>query len=120
MARLELGLRYRPERLEQASYNLQIGAFYLSKLLDTLDRRVVLALASYNAGPHAVSRWLEGSGDLGLDLWVARIPYRETRNYVQSVMSSWARYRYLAEGPRAVPRLSLQVPRLAALQASAY
>jgi len=116
----ELGLPFRPERLERPSYNLELGAFYLGKLLDSLDRRVVLALASYNAGPHAVSRWLEGSGNLSLDLWVARIPYRETRRYVQSVMSNWARYRYLAEGPRAVPRLSLQVPRLAALPASAY
>ncbi|MEO8183466.1 MAG: transglycosylase SLT domain-containing protein, partial [Deltaproteobacteria bacterium] len=116
----ELALPYDRDRLEQPQYNLQLGAFYLGKLLDSFDQRVALALAGYNAGPHAVSRWLDGIGNLDLDLWVARIPYRETRNYVQRVMSSWARYRYLDQGPGAVPDLALRVPPHGQLTAGSY
>jgi soluble lytic murein transglycosylase-like protein len=106
----ELALSHRDERLTQAEYNLELGAFYLSKLLARFDQRVELALASYNAGPNAVSRWLEPGRDLPLDIWAARIPYRETRNYVARVMSSWARYRYLGGGPERVPQLTLALP----------
>jgi peptidoglycan lytic transglycosylase len=106
----ELALPHRDERLTQAEYNLELGAFYLSKLLALFDQRVELAIASYNAGPHAVSRWLEPGRDLPLDIWAARIPYRETRNYVARVMSSWARYRYLGGGPERVPQLTLALP----------
>jgi len=116
----ELGWKHEPERLEQAPYNLELGAFYLSKLLNTFQRRVVLALAAYNAGPHAVARWLEGGRNLDADLWVARIPYRETRNYVQTVTANWARYQYLADGKRAAPELTLKLPANVRLDSSAY
>ena len=116
----ELGLEYQAERLEQGPYNLQLGAFYLRKLLDTFQQRVVLALAAYNAGPQAVSRWLEGGHNLDADLWVARIPYRETRGYVQRVTANWARYQYLADNQRAAPELTLKLPSRARLGADAY
>ncbi|HKO94420.1 MAG TPA: lytic transglycosylase domain-containing protein, partial [Polyangiaceae bacterium] len=116
----ELGVEYQADRLEQAPYNLQLGAFYLRKLLDSFQQRVVLALAAYNAGPHAVSRWLEGGRNLDADLWVARIPYRETRGYVQRVTANWARYEYLADNQRAAPELTLKLPRAARVGADAY
>jgi len=116
----ELGLPYSLERLEQPEYNLRLGAFYLAKLLKSFDGRVALALAGYNAGPHAVSRWLEGGRALDLDLWVARIPFRETRNYVERVMSNWARYRYLAHGGGAIPKLVLGAPAQVELAANSY
>ena len=116
----ELGVEYHPDRLEQAPYNLQLGAFYLRKLLDTFQHRVVLALAAYNAGPHAVSRWLEGGRNLDADLWVARIPYRETRGYVQSVTANWSRYQYLADSRGAATELTLKLPSRARLAADAY
>lgn len=116
----ELGLKYQPERLEQAPYNLQLGAFYLGKLLNAFQGRVVLALASYNAGPHAVARWLQGGRNLDADLWVARIPYRETRDYVQRVMANWARYQYLTHTERVAPQLTLKLPASARLDADAY
>jgi soluble lytic murein transglycosylase len=119
-AAAELDLPHRPDRLEQVQYNLELGAFYLGKLLDDFDRQVVLALASYNAGPHAAMRWLDGGQDLPLDLWVARIPFTETRHYVMRVMASWARYRYLAGGPPRVPRVALDVPVGLELASNAY
>lgn len=116
----ELALEHESERLTQAEYNLELGAFYLGKLLGSFDQRVALAVASYNAGPHAVSRWLAGGKSLPLDIWAARIPYQETRNYLARVMSNWARYRYLRGGPAEVPELTLALPKKLALPNDSY
>jgi peptidoglycan lytic transglycosylase len=116
----ELALEHESERLTQAEYNLELGAYYLGKLLGSFDARVVLAVASYNAGPHAVSRWIDGGKRMPLDIWAARIPYAETRNYVARVVSNWARYRYLAGGPDNVPKISLQMPSGLQLPSDAY
>ena len=77
----ELALAHTPEQLTQVHHNLELGAYYLGKLLAMFDGRVVLGVAGYNAGPHAVGRWLQGADGLELDTWVARIPYGETRTY---------------------------------------
>ena len=116
----ELSLEHASERLTQAEYNLELGAYYLGKLLGSFDQSAVLAVSSYNAGPRAVSSWLAGGKRLPLDLWAARIPYAETRNYVARVMSNWARYRYLAGGPEAVPSLALELPARLELPKDAY
>lgn len=116
----ELALEHRNERLTGTGYNLELGAFYLNKLLGSFDRRVVLALASYNAGPHAAFRWLSSDKPIALDVWAARIPFTETRHYVQRVMANWARYRYLEGGPEQVPRLALQLPRVSLLPPDVY
>jgi len=71
---------------------------------------VVLAAAAYNAGPGAVSHWLAGGEQLELDLFVARIPYSETRSYVERVVENLARYAYLEGGPTQIPSLTLALP----------
>ena len=71
---------------------------------------LALAAAGYNAGPSAVQRWLSGSAGLELDLFVARIPYEETRAYVERVVGNHARYRYLGGGEAAVPKVALALP----------
>ena len=116
----ELALEHTVERLTQVQHNLELGAYYLKRLLDNFDRTVVLALASYNAGPHAVGRWLAGSDGLDLDTWVARIPYGETRNYVMRVMSNWSRYRYLEGTPNGATRLALDLPARLKVASNAY
>jgi soluble lytic murein transglycosylase len=70
----------------------------------------LLAAASYNAGPGAVSRWLETGEKLPLDVFVARIPYQETRHYVNLVMGNLAHYAFLDGGEAAVPVLGLELP----------
>jgi soluble lytic murein transglycosylase len=116
----ELVMEHPNERLTGTIYNLELGAFYLNKLLSNFDRRVVLALAGYNAGPHAAFRWLAGGVPLALDVWAARIPFTETRHYVQRVMANWARYRYLDGGPDQVPGLALHPPQGLELPADIY
>lgn len=105
----ELGVSVEPEQVVRPDLNVRLGAFYLGKLLRTFNGHVAAVAAAYNAGPFAVRRWLEG-GETETDLFVARIPYHETRTYVQRVLTNLARYRYLAGGVDAVPALPLQIP----------
>jgi soluble lytic murein transglycosylase len=107
----ELGRPIEPGLLSSPSYNVELGAYYLRKVLGTFGGHVALAAAAYNAGPRAVSRWLEVAENLPLDLWVARIPYAETRGYVSRVIGNLARYSYLHGGEDAVPRLALALPK---------
>ncbi len=90
----------RPSRadLMNGALNIRIGARYLGQLLRRFDGRVALAVAAYNAGGGAVSRWLEARGDLELDEFVEEIPFEETRGYVKRVLRSYAAYRLLYGG----------------------
>jgi len=53
------------------------GAKYLKSLLDKFNGNVVLALAAYNAGPNAVSKYN------GIP------PYKETQNYVKNILKNY-------------------------------
>ncbi|HEV8551131.1 MAG TPA: transglycosylase SLT domain-containing protein, partial [Polyangiaceae bacterium] len=106
----ELGEPFDPAALGEPAVSLRLSARYLKKLLDAFGGNVALAAAGYNAGPQALRRWLEGGKGLSLDVFVARIPYGETLEYVERVVGNYARYRYLEAGPTAVPRLALELP----------
>ncbi len=65
--------------------NTALGAAHFRELLDRFDGQVPVALAGYNAGPNAATRWLP-SGKLDADIWIENIPYNETRAYVQRIL----------------------------------
>lgn len=95
----KLKVRYSRHRLTSSpNYNIRLGRAYLAGLLSRFDGSYVLAIAAYNAGPGAASRWIRQNGDprdADVDVidWVESIPYRETRNYVQRVMENIQVYR---------------------------
>jgi soluble lytic murein transglycosylase len=91
---LRLGRVGRAE-LTQPSLNIRLGARYLGNLLRRFDGSVPLALAAYNAGGGAVSRWLDQRRGLEVDEFVEEIPVEETRGYVKRVLRSYAAYRLL-------------------------
>src|SRR5215470_16898505 len=96
------GLRLRPpsaEQLQNPSTNIQLGAAYLARLLQRFDGNVALALAGYNAGEGAVTRWRSARPETELDRWVEEIPLSETRGYVKRVLRSWNSYRLLGGRP---------------------
>ena len=65
--------------------NLQYGSYYYQKLLNQFDGHYAIALAAYNAGPNRVKKWLPDE-TIPADIWIETIPFRETRNYVTSVL----------------------------------
>jgi soluble lytic murein transglycosylase len=83
-----------PEALFDPRVNLALGSRYIGELLARFGGRSSAAIGSYNAGPHAVARWLEGSG-LEDDEWIEAIPYDQTRAYVKRVLRSLHAYRVL-------------------------
>ncbi len=97
MAR-SLGIRFTKDTLFDPTANTRIGARYLKGLLKRFDGMAPLAIAGYNAGPGAPEKWLEERPGTDLDLFVERIPYLETRNYVKRVWSSYYAYQVLYSG----------------------
>lgn len=89
-----LGLPYDFGRLtSDPSYNVMLGSSYFDSLLNQWGGNVPLAVASYNAGPGNVRRWVRENGDPrtpGVDIveWIEQIPFFETRNYVQRVLEN--------------------------------
>jgi soluble lytic murein transglycosylase len=83
--------------LDEPRCNMELGARYLRKLLSTFDGQLPLAVMAYNAGPQAVSRWVADKTPIPLDLFLARVPYAETRNYAQYVLTNFLVYRWLMQ-----------------------
>ena len=73
--------------LLESGKNIKLGTKYLRKLLDMSKGNQVIATASYNAGPYRVRSWLKNSDSLPADIWIETIPYKETREYVKSVLA---------------------------------
>ncbi|GGB90153.1 lytic transglycosylase [Marinobacterium zhoushanense] len=79
--------------------NINLGSAYLGEMYQEFGSNRVFATAAYNAGPHRVRAWLKDRGDLPLDIWIETIPFDETRNYVQNVLSFAVIYDRLADRP---------------------
>ncbi|MDD0976830.1 transglycosylase SLT domain-containing protein [Pseudomonas fontis] len=76
-----------PAQVFNPDKNIQLGAAYLSQVHSQFNGNRVLASAAYNAGPGRVRQWLRGADHLSFDVWVESIPFDETRQYVQNVLS---------------------------------
>jgi soluble lytic murein transglycosylase len=76
----------RPDRddLFDAETNIALGSAYLRQMTDRYGGQFVLTVASYNAGPNAVARWLPDA-PLDADVWIENVPYNETRKYVERI-----------------------------------
>jgi len=79
-------------------YNTQMGAAELGALLREYGGSHVMSFAAYNAGRGRVQQWIKQHGDprdpkVDAVDWVERIPFAETRNYVQRVMENLQVYR---------------------------
>lgn len=72
--------------------SIQMGSTYMKRQLEKFNDSRIIALAAYNAGPGNAAAWL-GEHSMPYDVWVESIPYYETREYVQAVLS----YRVLLE-----------------------
>ena len=95
----ENNLRSLPD-LDTPAPNIALGTRYLAKLHEEFGGNLVLTLASYNAGPHVVRRWLDTlQSSQDPEIFIEEIPYPETRRYVKRVLGSYDRYRTLYGRP---------------------
>ncbi|MCG7509023.1 lytic transglycosylase domain-containing protein [Mesorhizobium retamae] len=85
-------------------YNATLGAAFLGQQLDRYNGSYVLTFAGYNAGPRRADQWIKRYGDpRGKDIdtvvdWIERIPYAETRSYIQRVMENYEVYKMRISG----------------------
>ncbi|MHB8292245.1 MAG: lytic transglycosylase domain-containing protein [bacterium] len=87
---------FSPHYLYNRSLNIKFGSYYISSLLNEFGKKKYLAIASYNAGPGAVSYWknniLNNENKL---LFIESIPFNQTRNYVKMVLRNYYVYNAL-------------------------
>jgi soluble lytic murein transglycosylase len=93
------GLRYRPgDLLIDPEYNIQLGMVDIANVYGRAEGSLALAIASYNAGPGNVRKWLAANGDprdgkVDVIDWIEEIPFGETRNYVERVIENMEVYK---------------------------
>jgi len=90
----KMGMGYDLGRLtSDPAYNVSLGSAYYRRLLDIWGGNNVLAVASYNAGVGNVRKWVATYSDprqpnVDVVRWIERIPFMETRGYVQRVLEN--------------------------------
>jgi len=72
--------------------NITLGTTYLKQLLQMFDGRLPPVIASYNAGEAIVATWWKPEYQNNTAAFIADIPYRETKNYVQKVLWYYQEY----------------------------
>ncbi len=85
-------------KLFQKNYNITLGTHYLADQVSRYNGSYILAAAAYNAGPGRANQWIKAFGDprsskVNAIEWVEKIPFTETRLYVQKVMENLIVYR---------------------------
>lgn len=95
------GMRYmRASLIDDASYNVKLGSNHIERLVSYYGGSYPLAFAAYNAGPGNVNKWLRANGDprkgqISWIKWIEKIPFFETKNYVQRVVENAVVYESL-------------------------
>src|SRR5262245_16201488 len=108
------GVSYDWDRMKSdAVYNTQMGAAELSALFSEYKGSLIMTFAGYNAGRGRVRDWVKLRGDPrdpNVDAvdWVERIPFSETRNYVQRVIENLGVYRARFGTGTAAPAMAKQ------------
>ena len=107
-----------PATTRDPAYNTMMGSAYISDRMQEFGGSYVLTLAGYNAGPGRAREWIREFGDPrdgkvdAID-WIHRIPFEETREYVQKVLSNIQIYRARLGDEANALRLTADLKRLA-------
>ena len=106
---LKLGNLKLPEDMFVPKRNIEMGTYYLNKMVNKYSGSVPLALAAYNAGPGRMDRWLRTRASLKSlptskssapddEIWIDEIPYSEPCYYVKAILRNIMLYRLLDKG----------------------
>ena len=85
------------DRTFEPNVNIALGSWYLSKIQNKYNDKLVMIIAAYNAGPGNVDKWIQE------DIWdgtlerVQDVPIGETRHYIQRVIHYLEQYRWIYE-----------------------
>lgn len=94
IARKSGGTTFTRADLATPQINIAYGTWYLRYLLDKYDGNTILTLAAYNGGEGKVDEWRAAAAAKGEKFRVAsHVPFKETRDYVQRVLSARKDYR---------------------------
>ena len=81
-------------QLVEPSVNISAGTAYLDYLYRRFETTEYV-VASYNGGPNNVTKWIRSNPERSIERFIEEIPYRETRNFVKRVYTSYQMYRFL-------------------------
>ncbi|WP_414583737.1 transglycosylase SLT domain-containing protein [Scytonema sp. PCC 10023] len=100
--------------LQNPNNNIMLGTWYLDHTHQQYGNNSLLAIASYNAGPGNVSKWLPILPKEDPDEFVESIPFDETKNYVRQVFGNYWNYLrlYNPEISQIVSKYSAEHPEL--------
>jgi len=122
---LKLPKRFSLSMLTTAETNIKMGTAYFADLVRQFGG-AHYALATYNAGPNRVARWISERPGVERDEFIDDIPFPETQNYVKRILGTAEDYRrlYGSEsavngGEDATPAVSHQAQPAPAQKASA-
>jgi len=87
--------RVKKQELFKPEKNIASGVRFFAHLMERYNNQVPLALAAYNAGPLNVDEWVKRYPTENPLLFIDIIPYRETREYVASILRNWYWYNKL-------------------------
>lgn len=81
------------EMLLNIELNIALGISYLDELLIRFKGNIIPVIASYNAGEERVETWMQRMAGNDMEMFIASIPYRETKQYVQRVLWYYQEYK---------------------------
>src|SRR2546427_11430630 len=91
---LHLTKRFSLSMLTTAETNVKMGTAYFADLVRQFGG-AHYALATYNAGPNRVARWISERPGVERDEFIDDIPFPETQNYVKRILGTAEDYRRL-------------------------
>jgi soluble lytic murein transglycosylase len=105
-----------PRLLTDKAYNAMIASAYIADRMGEFQGSYVLGTAGYNAGPGRARQWMREFGDprdpkVDVIDWIYRIPFEETREYVQKVLANTQIYRARLGTPEAALRIGEDLAR---------
>jgi soluble lytic murein transglycosylase len=110
--------------LTTAEANIKMGTAYFADLVKQFGG-IHFALATYNAGPGRIAKWIAAKPGLERDEFIDDIPFPETQNYVKRILGTAEDYRRLygpdgsADATDAIPAVARPAAEAAAPAAAA-
>jgi soluble lytic murein transglycosylase len=92
--RLSPPARFSLSMLTTAEANIKMGTAYFADLVKRFGG-AHFALATYNAGPGRVAKWIAARPGIDRDEFIDDIPFPETQNYVKRILGTAEDYRRL-------------------------